>query len=131
MECVEGTLLRWGPTGQQPQPPGPASHSHLILAGGAQVLGQVMAGDELQLLQGALALEGRPAGQRAPARVGHPGGLWRAVQAVVVVSVQARWRRQPVQWRGGPSRPQQQVGVGGVQAGADGGLGGQCGAARG
>ena len=30
----------------------------------------MMAGDELQLLQRALALEGRPAGQRAPTPAG-------------------------------------------------------------
>lgn len=76
LKCVRGSSL--GPTRPQLSSPGPASDSHLILAGGAQVLGQVMAGDELQLLQRALALEGRPPGQGAPAptTVRHPSGLW-------------------------------------------------------
>ena len=61
--------------GPRPQRPSPRpslgrSDSHLVLAGRAEVLGQVMAGDELQLLQRALALEGRPAGQRAPTPAG-------------------------------------------------------------
>lgn len=61
--------------GPRLQPPSPwpdlrQSDSHLILAGSAEVLGQVMAGDELQLLQRALALEGRPARQRAPTSAG-------------------------------------------------------------
>lgn len=61
--------------GRRPQRPSPQpglghSDSHLVLAGRAEVLGQVMAGDELQLLQRALALEGRPAGQRAPTPTG-------------------------------------------------------------
>lgn len=87
-----------------PKPPGLASDRHLVLAGGAQVLGQVMAGDELQLLQRALALEGWPTGQRAPSPAGvrHPGRLRGAVQAVVVVRMQARRRGQPVERRGGP-----------------------------
>lgn len=82
---------RRGP--RKPQPPAlhRASDSHFVLAGSAQVLGQVVPRNELQLLQGALALEGWPAGQCAPtpARIRHPGWLRRAMKGMVMVGMQA------------------------------------------
>lgn len=82
---------RRGPQKPQPRLSNPASDSHFILTGSAQVLGQVVARNKLQLLQGALALEGWPSGQCAatPTGIGHPSWLRRAVKGMVMVGMQA------------------------------------------